>query len=258
MDWPLSTPRSSGQVEAQGTYVRTTDGGVTWNSGTVPGAAELDFRDVHAADERTAFVLSIGAGEKSRIYHTADGSKTWALRFINHDPRGFLDAIAFWDANHGIAMGDPVDGRFTILTTGDGGVNWKKSPSDHMPLAKKGEGAFAASGTCLVVEGDRNAWFGTGGAAVSRVFRSMDRGQTWTVDETPIPAGIASSVYSRWRFATRMKAWPSVGTTRARSKRIGSSRGPGMGDGPGRCRKVRGRAAIVPPLPMSQAQPNQR
>ena len=42
---------------------------------------------------------------------------------INHDPTGFLDAIAFWDAEHGIAMGDPVNGRFMILTTADGGVN---------------------------------------------------------------------------------------------------------------------------------------
>jgi photosystem II stability/assembly factor-like uncharacterized protein len=178
---------------AQGTCVRTTDGGITWKSATVPGAADLDFRDVHAADERSAYLLSIGEGEKSRIYQTADGGNSWALRFINLDPRGFLDAIAFWDADHGIAMGDPVDGRFTILTTTDGGKNWNKSPSERMPLAKKGEGAFAASGTCLVVQGDRNAWFGTGVAAISRVFRTSDRGQTWTVHDTPIAAANPSS-----------------------------------------------------------------
>ena len=62
-----------------------------------------------------------------------------------------------------------------------------------MPLALKGEGAFAASGTCLIVEGERNAWFGTGGATVARVFRSTDRGLTWTVHETPVAAGSASA-----------------------------------------------------------------
>ncbi len=177
----------------QGTYVRTIDGGLTWKAGTVPGAHRLDFRDVHAFDGQTAFLLSIGEGEKSRIYHTVDGGTTWALRFTNRDPRGFLDAIAFWDADHGIAMGDAVEGRFTILTTGDGGVTWKRSPPEQMPFAKEGEGAFAASGTCLVVQGERNAWFGTGGAAVARVFRSTDRGQSWTVHETPVAAGKPSA-----------------------------------------------------------------
>ena len=204
----------------EGTYVRTTDGGITWKSATVPGATDLDFRDVHAADERKAFLLSIGAGEKSRIYQTADGGDTWALRFINHDPRGFLDAIAFWDADHGIAMGDPVDGRFTILTTGDGGVNWKKAPPETMPLAKQGEGAFAASGTCLVVQGDRNAWFGTGGGAASRVFRTADEGQTWTAHETPIPAGKPSAgIFSLAFRDPNLMVSPSEAITKPRSKR---------------------------------------
>ena len=153
-------------------------------------------------DEQRAFLLSIGEGEKSRIYQTVDGGTTWALRFTNRDPRGFLDAIAFWDADHGIAMGDAVDGRFTILTTGDGGATWKRSPARTNASGMKGEGAFAASGTCLVVEGERNAWFGTGGAAVARVFRSTDRGQSWTVHETPIAAGKLRRESFRWRFAT--------------------------------------------------------
>jgi photosystem II stability/assembly factor-like uncharacterized protein len=186
---------------SQGTFVRTTDGGTTWSAGTVSGGEDLDFRDVHAASDRKAFLLSIGEGPKSRIYTTGDGGSTWALRFRNDDPKGFLDALAFWDADHGIAMGDPVDGRFTILTTEDGGIRWNKARSENMPLAKNGEGAFAASGTCLVVTGDRHAWFGTGGADVSRVFRSTDRGQTWTVHDTPIQAANPSSGVFSLAFA---------------------------------------------------------
>jgi photosystem II stability/assembly factor-like uncharacterized protein len=176
-----------------GTFVRTDDGGLTWNAGQVAGAFDLDFRDVHAFDDRKAFMLSIGDGPKSRIYQTDDGGATWVLRFQSQDARVFLDAISFWDANHGVALGDPVDGCFTTLLTDDGGMNWKRSTSESMPHAKQGEGAFAASGTCLVVEGERNAWFGTGGADHARVFRSVDRGQTWSVYETPIPAAQASS-----------------------------------------------------------------
>jgi photosystem II stability/assembly factor-like uncharacterized protein len=176
-----------------GTVVRTKDGGITWKPATVPGAQDLDFRDVHAIDDRTALLLSIGEGEKSRVYQTSDGGNTWAIRFQNRDPKVFLDAVAFWDDRHGIALGDPADGHFTILTTGDGGLSWKRSAHAQMPPAAPGEGAFAASGTCLVVQGERNVWFGTGGAGVSRVFRSNDRGQSWSVHATPIPADNASS-----------------------------------------------------------------
>jgi photosystem II stability/assembly factor-like uncharacterized protein len=176
-----------------GTVVRTVDGGITWQDRSVPGASRLDFRDVHAVSDRIAYVLSIGAGELSRIYKTVDGGASWEPRFVNRDPRGFLDALAFWDADRGIVLGDPVDGHFTILTTEDGGSTWSRLPIERMPAALPGEGAFAASGTCLVVQGDRDAWFATGGASVARVFRSSDRGLTWTVHKTPIRAGNASS-----------------------------------------------------------------
>ena len=158
-----------------------------------PRASGLDFRDIHAVDRRTAYLLSIGKGAQSRIFKTTDSGDSWSLQFINRDPNGFLDALAFWDADRGIALGDPVDGRFTILATDDGGRNWKRHPLDGMPPALRGEGAFAASGTCLVVEGHRNAWFGTGGARTSRIFRSIDRGQSWTAHETPIRAGTAAA-----------------------------------------------------------------
>jgi photosystem II stability/assembly factor-like uncharacterized protein len=176
-----------------GTFVRTTDGGRTWQAGTVLGASALDFRDVHAVDANTAYLLSIGPGDASRIYKTTDVGVTWALQYKDPDPKVFLDALAFWDAEHGLALGDPVDGRFVVLATEDGGKAWKRIPAEGMPPALSGEGAFAASGTCLVVQGDGQAWFGTGGAKVSRVFRSTDRGRTWAAHETTIRAGAASA-----------------------------------------------------------------
>jgi photosystem II stability/assembly factor-like uncharacterized protein len=176
-----------------GTVVRTTDRGGTWQTRNVPGASELDFRDIQALDDQTAWILSIGPGALSRVYQTSDGGETWSLRHTNPDPKGFLDAIALWPPGHGLALGDPVDGRFTILTSDDSGKSWKPIPVEGMPPALAGEGAFAASGTCLIIQGEHNAWFGTGGAGVSRVFRSTDRGRTWTVHETPIRAGSRSS-----------------------------------------------------------------
>ena len=106
---------------AKGTVVRTADGGEHWATLRVPGAEALDFRDIEAVDERTAYVLAIGAGDQSRIYKTTDAGMQWTLQFTNDDPKAFYDAIAFWDALDGLAVGDPVDGRFSILRTTDGG-----------------------------------------------------------------------------------------------------------------------------------------
>jgi photosystem II stability/assembly factor-like uncharacterized protein len=177
----------------KGTYARTTDGGKTWSVGTVPGADKLDFRDVEAFGERTAYLLSAGPGDASRIYKTVDGGKSWALQFKSADPAAFFDAIAFWDKKNGMALGDPVKGRFQLIVTADGGANWKQLAAKSLPPALPGEGAFAASGTCLVTHGEKKVWFATGGAKSARVFHSKDRGQNWEVSETPIAAGAESA-----------------------------------------------------------------
>ncbi|MCI0487016.1 MAG: YCF48-related protein [Blastocatellia bacterium] len=175
----------------RGTYTRTTDGGKTWQSGVVQGAESLDFRDVEAVDAYRAFLFSIG--EQSRIYKTTDGGRHWTLQYSNTTAGVFFDAFAFWDAQNGVAFSDPVNGSFLIITTSDGGKTWKEVPRESMPPPLEGEAAFAASGTCITVQGTSNAWIGTGGGAKARVLRSTDKGRTWAVAETPIAAGSASS-----------------------------------------------------------------
>jgi photosystem II stability/assembly factor-like uncharacterized protein len=177
---------------SKGSFVKTTDGGNTWQAGKVSGAEAMDFRDVDAFDANTAYLLSIGNGESSRIYKTTDGGSNWSLQFKNTEKEAFFDAMAFWDANHGIAMSDPVNGKFIIITTDDGGKNWKPVAPENLPPAVQGEGGFAASGTCITIQGKNHVWFATGGAA-ARVFRSTDRGRTWAVSDTPIVSGVAAA-----------------------------------------------------------------
>lgn len=105
----------------------------------------------------------------------------------------FLDAMAFWDDQHGIALSDPVGGKLFLLATDDGGVTWSRIPTDNAPPMLPNEAAFAASGTCLIVQGKSNVWIGTGGGERARVFRSTDRGRTWSVADTPIHAGNAAA-----------------------------------------------------------------
>src|SRR5258708_10786769 len=120
---------------SRGTCLRTIDGGGTWQNLTVPDSEKLDFRDIQAFDANTAYILSIGEGEASRIYKTTDGGQHWDLQFTNHNPKAFFDAIAFWDVNNGLALSDPVDGHFIIIKTTDGGQTWKEIPSANMPAA---------------------------------------------------------------------------------------------------------------------------
>lgn len=180
---------------AGSTVLRTEDAGLTWHKINVTTEA-LDFRDIDAIDAQTAYVMSIGNGPASRIYKTVDAGKSWTLQFKNDDPKAFLDAMSFWDANHGIAFGDSVDKQFYILTTTDGGRTWSRVPVTNLPAAQENEGAFAASGTNIAVFGKSHAWIGTGAATKSRVLRTVDGGRTWQVADTPLASGQSSGIFS--------------------------------------------------------------
>ena len=214
-----------------GTYLRTIDGGRTWTPAEVPGSDTLDFRAVVAFSAGEAFLMSSGTGDQSRIYHTSDAGQHWQLQFTNPNPKGFFDSMVFWDRRHGIVLGDPIPDesgklKFELLLTDDG-QTWHPIPPSQLPPAFEGEGAFAASNTCITILGspsinlgagmsgpsngwkrgasaprqptkndralapegpDSNIWFASGGT-VARVFHSPDRGQTWQVIDTPIIRG---------------------------------------------------------------------
>ena len=177
------------------TVLRTTDGGATWKKLTVTSET-LDFRDVDAMDAQTAYVLSIGNGPASRIYKTTDAGATWTMQFKSDDQKVFLDAMSFWDADHGIVFGDSVDGQLYILLTDNGGRTWTRVPPSSLPPALENEGAFAASGTNIALFGKTHAWIGTGAGAKARVLRTADRGRSWQVADTPLGAAQSAGIFS--------------------------------------------------------------
>ena len=180
---------------ASSTVLRTTDGGTTWKKLTVTSDT-LDFRDVDSIDGQTAYVLSIGNGPDSRIYKTTDAGATWTMQFKSEDKKVFLDAMSFWDADHGIVFGDSVDGQLYILLTNNGGRTWTRVPPSSLPPALENEGAFAASGTNIALFGKNHAWIGTGAGAKARVLRTADRGRTWQVADTPLAAAQSAGIFS--------------------------------------------------------------
>lgn len=173
-----------------GTYTRTTDGGASWQPGTVPGADTLQFRDVHAVNENVAYLLSIGAGTASRIYKTADGGRTWEQQFVSSMEDSFFDCFGFWNDTSAIGLSDAVDGRLPIVRT-ENGKDWEVLAG---PTAQEGEGGFAASGTCVVTIGTGRVLIGTGNVSPARVLMTTDGGESWTATETPIISGAGAGI----------------------------------------------------------------
>jgi hypothetical protein len=136
-----------------GTVLRTTDGGVHWAACAVPDAASdgatLDLRGVQGWDAQTAIVMASGPGDKSRLYKTVDGCKTWTLLFKNPDsPEGFFDS--FWlNGSSGLLLGDPVRGELAVFKTENGGRSWKRDAHEGLSLKGHSPAAFAASNSCI-------------------------------------------------------------------------------------------------------------
>jgi len=138
---------------SEGTVLRTTDGGAHWQKCAIPDAAtdgaNLDFRGVQAWDAQTAILMASGPGDKSRLYKTVDGCKTWALLFKNPDiPGGFFDSFWF-NGSNGMLLGDPVRGQLSVFKTTNGGKSWKPDSHDGLSLKGHSLAAFAASNSCI-------------------------------------------------------------------------------------------------------------
>jgi NSS family neurotransmitter:Na+ symporter len=173
---------------SEGSFAFTRDGGESWVAGSVPGADSLDFRDVQAFPDGTAYLMSAGSGPFSRIYKSQDWGESWTLQHTNEIPEGFFNGFAFWDRDRGILVGDPVDGSLFILVTTDGGARWDRLPEGAAPSVVEGEYGFAASGTNIAVFGPEGVAIASGGS-VARVFRSEDRGASWEAVQTPMSSG---------------------------------------------------------------------
>lgn len=152
---------------SEGTVGRSTDGGHHWQWMKVPGYASRDFRDIEAFDAGTAVVMAVA--EPAIILKTRDGGKTWKKVFEDTTSGMFLDAMDFSNPHDGIVIGDPVQGKFFVARSADGGDSWKVLPDKERPAASNGEACFAASGTNVRALGRHEACFVSGGVR-SRFF----------------------------------------------------------------------------------------
>jgi photosystem II stability/assembly factor-like uncharacterized protein len=173
----------------------------------IVGAETLDFRGLHAFDDDHVLAMSAGPGEASQLWRTKDGGKTWKRIVANQDPEGFWDSIAFVDRKRGFILGDPTQGRFTVLYTADGGETWARLKDEGVPPAAPNEGAFAASNGCVAIGKRGQAAFCTGGAGRARVYLSRGGGGVFVAMDTPILADAASKGAFAVTFDKRGALW---------------------------------------------------
>jgi photosystem II stability/assembly factor-like uncharacterized protein len=152
---------------SNGMVGRSVDGGETWKWLQVKGFEKTDFRDIEAFDAATAVIM--GTAEPAYILRTVDAGKTWKVVYENKTKGMFLDAMEFWNEQSGIVIGDPINNKFFIARTFDGGNSWRDIPKQNYPVADSGEACFASSGTNIRALGKDEACFVTGGLR-SRLF----------------------------------------------------------------------------------------
>jgi photosystem II stability/assembly factor-like uncharacterized protein len=152
---------------SNGTVGRSLDGGKTWKWIIVPRQEKKDFRDIEAFDKNTAVIMAIAT--PAVILKTKDGGKTWRQVYENDTPGMFLDAMEFWNKDSGIVLGDPINGKFFVARSFDGGDSWHEIPAHELPEADSGEACFASSGTNVRRLKKDEACFISGGLR-SRLF----------------------------------------------------------------------------------------
>lgn len=165
-------------------FTRTTNGGLTWQNGTIDAANGEDYTAISicALNANTAWVTmaDLGTSRLSRIYKTTNGGQSWTQQTGSfNDLNKALTAVHFFDANVGIAYGSPATGddavdKLRIWRTTNGGDTWTEMT--NLPTVQTGEAIFIYYGNdTYAASGDR-MWFGT---RLGRVWRTSDRGATW-------------------------------------------------------------------------------
>jgi hypothetical protein len=146
------------------------------------------FRSIAVLKDRTLILLAGSPGDLYSINH--DTLKEELI--FSHTHEGvFYDSMVFKDDQTGFIMGDATELNgskcLEILKTTDGGESWKRISCDNLPAVTEGGGAFAASNSNIAVQVD-HVWIATGGK-VSRVWKSINAGESFTAYETPMAAG---------------------------------------------------------------------
>lgn len=163
-------------------FTRTTDGGENWQTGKFPMKLTMSFSDIFALNADTAWAAFFDSDANSGggIFRTNNSGANWIdqTTAVYSGADAFTNTVYFFDKDNGWSMGDPNDGYFEIYTTENGGETWTRVERNKIPINLPEE--YGTVGLCDGY-GEATAWFSTN---KGRVFKTTDKGATWTVKST--------------------------------------------------------------------------
>ena len=181
--WVSAAP-GDGSGDNYQQWGKSTDGGFTWANGPINlGNSLIGIGSIHAVNASKVYVAGFptAAGVTGGIWVTLDSGVTWTRQntaSFNTGSDSFTNWVHFYDENNGVCMGDPASGYFEIYTTTNGGTNWTRVPSANIPAPLSGEYGYTRG---YEVNGDV-LWCNTN---KGRLLKTIDKGLTWTVSQTP-------------------------------------------------------------------------
>jgi photosystem II stability/assembly factor-like uncharacterized protein len=183
----------------KGTYIHSKDNGTTWEVKQVPGAENLDFRDLAILNKKEIILMSAGPSEKgaAKLYKTNDGGQTWEIILNIKESKHFFDAIT-WDYKKriGYLLSDPIDQKFVLLKILKHGTKIEQINLFNFPTLLPREAAFAASGSSILWLNNQLNII-SGGAYKARIFQSMDTDPpTWKVTHNETSADTSSGFFT--------------------------------------------------------------
>lgn len=148
----------------------TSDGGRSWQfTGNLP--AGITIWNMAAVDENLALAAATTVDfVTGYIFRTSDGGATWQT--VWQKASGFINDITMFDNRKGIALGDPSNGKWTILQTSDGGASWQ--PIANPPVAPANVYGIANG---VDWRTDQLGWFGS---YSSSAYQTSNGGTSWT------------------------------------------------------------------------------
>jgi photosystem II stability/assembly factor-like uncharacterized protein len=183
----------------KGTYIHSSDNGNTWEVKQVPGAGNLDFRDLVILNNKEIILMSAGPSEKgaAKLYKTNDGGQSWKVILHINEPKYFFDAIA-WDHKKGIGylLSDPIDQKFVLFKIQQNGAKIEQINLIDFPTLLPREAAFAASGSSILWINNKLHII-SGGGHHARIFQSKDHTLTsWRISHASISADSTSGFFT--------------------------------------------------------------